>query len=63
MTRRPQKVPKVVFKSCKNRNGKKVFRAFFKYYPQYDCFMEDNNSKYEKKQVKQMAVTGTRPKI
>ena len=29
---------KVVLKACKNRNGVKVFRAFFHYYPQYDYF-------------------------
>ena len=42
-------IPKeVVFKAMKNRNGKKVFRAFFKYYPQYDYFVEDRYSKYDK---------------
>ena len=42
-------IPKeVVFKAMKNRNGKKVFRSFFKYYPNYDYFREDNNSRYDK---------------
>ena len=41
-------IPKeVVFKAMKNRNGKKVFRAFFEYYPNYDYFKEDDNSKYD----------------
>ncbi len=42
-------IPKeVVFKSMKNRNGKKVFRAFFKYRPDYDLFETDTNSQYDK---------------
>lgn len=42
-------IPKeVVFKAMKNRNGRKVFRAFFKYRPDYDLFEVDNNSKYDK---------------
>lgn len=42
-------IPKeVVFKAMKNRNGRKVFRAFFKYRPNYDLFEVDNNSKYDK---------------
>lgn len=45
-----QAIPKeVVLKSLKNRNGKKIWRAFFKYYPQYDYFEEDEHSRYEKK--------------
>lgn len=37
-------IPKdVVFKSVKNRNGKKVFRAFFKYHPDFDFFEEDKD--------------------
>jgi len=45
-----QAMPKeVVFKSMKNRNGQKVFRAFFKYYPNFDFFETDFNSKYDKK--------------
>lgn len=38
----------VVFKSIKNRNGKKVFRAFFKYHPDFDFFEEDLRSGYDK---------------
>ena len=42
-------IPKeVVFKAMKNRNGRKVFRAFFKYRPDYDLFEVDSNSKYDK---------------
>ena len=42
-------IPKeVVFKAMKNRNGRKVFRAFFKYRPDYDLFEVDTNSKYDK---------------
>ena len=42
-----QAIPKeVVFKSSKNRNGRKVFKAFFKYYPQYDHFVPDYESPY-----------------
>lgn len=42
-------IPKeVVFKAMKNRNGRKVFRAFFKYRPNYDLFEEDTNSQYDK---------------
>ena len=41
-------IPKeVVFKSMKNRNGKKIFRAFFKYRPDFDIFIEDHNSRYD----------------
>ena len=38
----------VVFKSVKNRNGRKVFRAFFKYHPDFDFFEEDLRSGYDK---------------
>ena len=42
-------IPKeVVFKAMKNRNGRKVFRAFFNYRPNFDLFEVDNNSKYDK---------------
>jgi len=42
-------IPKeVVFKAMKNRNGRKVFRAFFKYRPDYDLFEVDSNSRYDK---------------
>ena len=40
----------VVFKSMKNRNGKKVFRAFFKYRPEYDYFEECDNKRNEEDQ-------------
>lgn len=38
----------VVFKVMKNRNGKKVFRAFFKYHPEYDLFEECDGERYDK---------------
>lgn len=38
----------VVFKVMKNRNGKKVFRAFFKYHPEYDLFEECAGERYDK---------------
>lgn len=38
----------VVFKSVKNRNGRKVFRAFFRYYPDFDLFEEDLQSGFDK---------------
>lgn len=42
-------IPKeVVFKAMKNRNGRKVFRAFFKYRPDYDYFEVDPYSRYDK---------------
>lgn len=34
----------VVFKAMKNRNGRKTFKAFFKYRPDYDLFEEDQRS-------------------
>ena len=41
-------IPKeVVFKSLKNRNGKKTWKAFFKYRPDYDFFEVDLESKYD----------------
>lgn len=38
----------VVFKSMKNRNGRKVFRAFFRYFPEYDNFEVFTESRYDK---------------
>lgn len=32
---------KVEFVSLKSRNGKQFYKAFFDYYPQYDCYLED----------------------
>lgn len=32
---------KVEFVSLKNRNGKQFFKAFFNYWPQYDCYAPD----------------------
>lgn len=43
----------VVFKAMKNRNGRKTFKAFFKYRPDYDLFEEDPDSKYGKKRILQ----------
>ena len=44
-----QQNPKeVVFKASKNRNGKKAFKAFFKYRVDYDYFEVDNESLYDK---------------
>ena len=41
-------IPKeVVFKSLKNRNGKKTWKAFFKYRPDFDFFEVDLSSKYD----------------
>ena len=41
-------IPKeVVFKSLKNRNGKKTWKAFFKYRPDFDFFEVDLESKYD----------------
>ena len=38
-------IPKeVCFKAMKNRNGRKTFKAFFKYRPDYDLFEEDQRS-------------------
>lgn len=31
---------RVEFVSLKNRNGKQFFKAFFDYFPQYDCYMK-----------------------
>lgn len=46
-------IPKdVVFKAMKNRNGKKVFKAFFKYRPDFDYFEPDYNSKYALQLIK-----------
>lgn len=38
----------VVFKVLKNRQGQKTFKAFFKYRPDYDLFIVDDDSKYDK---------------
>jgi len=38
----------VVFKALKNRQGQKTFKAFFKYRPDYDLFIVDDDSKYDK---------------
>ena len=41
-------IPKaVVFKCLKNRNGKKTWKAFFKYRPDFDFFEVDHESKYD----------------
>lgn len=41
-------IPKeIVFKSMKNRNGKKVFQAFFRYQPEYDYFEVDYSSPHD----------------
>lgn len=38
------KIPKEVeFVSLKNRNGRQFFKAFFKYMPQYDTFVEEDD--------------------
>ena len=34
---------KVEFVSLKSRNGKQFYKAFFDYYPQYDCYLEDKD--------------------
>ena len=41
-------IPKeVVFKAMKNRNGKKTWKAFFKYRPDFDIFEVDLESEYD----------------
>lgn len=44
---------RIVFKSIKNRQGQKVFKAFFRYRPDYDTFLEtteeDTRAELEKK--------------
>lgn len=38
------KIPKEIeFVSLKNRNGRQFFKAFFKYMPQYDTFVEEDD--------------------
>ena len=36
---------RVEFVSLKNRNGKQFFKAFFDYFPQYDCYKQAGESK------------------
>lgn len=38
----------IVFKSIKNRTGQKVFKAFFKYRPDYDTFIETTEEEARK---------------
>lgn len=43
-------IPKeVVFKAMKNRNGRKNFKAFFRYRPDYDLFEEDEERQSARK--------------
>ena len=49
LTRARQEIPKsVTLVSLKNRNGRQSWNAFFRYYPQFDCFVPDLANKYDK---------------